>query len=425
MNQTISREDAQYALDIVKTICAQVGPGLPGTVQERERAGMLKMELQAHLGAENVTVEEFTVAPGAFTGSERMSALFILAAVLLNLAAGFLFGRFPAGAAAAAAMTAAVFSILPVLLFIFQFIRAGEIIDPLFKQKTSVNVIGTLRRPGTQTVKRLLILGGHHDSAWEDTWLRLLGYGFYLASATLFLGMIAMPVMSIIQLAGVISDNAAVVHAGTLGRVMLVYPLAPAILFSFFWHRAVKSGGIVPGAVDNLAASALTVAMCRFLVENPASIPEDTEIRFISFGSEEAGLRGSRRYVERHLDVLKRLDARLLNYEMVAHPEIAILTSDKNGIVGHDPEMVKSVVTAAQRARVPYRLQAASLGTATDAAPFSQAGLKATTLIPFKFPQQFVGFYHQRRDGPEKVTIEPLFNVLKLTLEWIEQKKAP
>jgi len=55
-----------------------------------------------------------------------------------------------------------------------------------------------------------------------------------------------------------------------------------------------------PGAADNLSACALAVALCGFLLRNPSYIPVDTEIRFISFGSEEAGLRGSRRYVERH-----------------------------------------------------------------------------------------------------------------------------
>ena len=56
-----------------------------------------------------------------------------------------------------------------------------------------------------------------------------------------------------------------------------------------------------PGAADNLSAYALAVALCGFLLRNSSYIPVDTEIRFISFGSEEAGLRGSRRYVERHL----------------------------------------------------------------------------------------------------------------------------
>ena len=95
-------------------------------------------------------------------------------------------------------------------------------------------------------------------------------------------------------------------------------------------------------------------------------------------------MRGSRRYVQRHLDELKRLDVRLLNYETIAHPEIAILTSETNGTVKNSPEMVKSVVAAAQRAGVPYKVQPATLGTANDAGPFSRAGLKATTLLGFK-----------------------------------------
>jgi len=69
---------------------------------------------------------------------------------------------------------------------------------------------------------------------------------------------------------------------------------------------------------------------------------------------------------------------------MIAHPEITILTSDVHGTVKNSPEMVNSVVAAAKRAGVPYRVQPAFLGTAGDAGPFSRAGLKATTLNPFK-----------------------------------------
>jgi aminopeptidase YwaD len=186
-----------------------------------------------------------------------------------------------------------------------------------------------------------------------------------------------------------------------------------------FFNRGRKNGGTVPGAADNLSACALAVATCRFLVKNPCYIPADTEIRFISFGAEEAGVRGSRRYVERHLDELKRLDARLLNFETVAHPEIVILTSDSNGTVKNSPEMVKSVVAAAERAGVPYQVKPSFFGAGSDAGPFSQAGLKATTLFPFVLSQDMVAFYHQKSDGPEILPIEPLLNVLKLTFEWV------
>jgi aminopeptidase YwaD len=186
-----------------------------------------------------------------------------------------------------------------------------------------------------------------------------------------------------------------------------------------FFNMGRKNGGTVPGAADNLSASALAVAMCRFLVYNPSYIPSDTEIRFISFGSEEAGLRGSRRYVESHLEELKRLDARLLNFETIAHPEIGIMSSDVGGIK-NCPAMVNSVAAAAERAGVPYKVKPYPAGGgASDAGPFSKAGLKAATLLPFKMPQQIVGFYHQKWDRPEVLTKEPLLNVMKLTLEWV------
>jgi hypothetical protein len=440
MPETITADDAQYAFELVKTICTEVGPGLPGSSQEGERAAILKGELESHLGAGNAAVEGFTVAPWAGLVAMRLSALFMLVAALLNIS----IGHFRGVPLWLTAMAALAFSILSPLPFIVQDVLGFELLDSLVKKKQSGNVIGTLRKPGTGNAERLLILSGHHDSAAEITWLRLLGdvkrfflrsgphdgasgkgwlclldYGFYLLTGTLVIGFITILAMSIIQLTGVITGNASTVRLGTLGWVLLAYPLVPSMVFALFFCLERTDGGTVPGAVDNLSGSALAVAMCRFLVKNPAYIPPNTEIRFISFGSEEAGLRGSRRYVERHLDELKRLDARLLNFEMVAHPEIPIYTSDVNGTVKNSPEMVESAIAAAKRAGVPYTTKSASLGVATDAGPFSRAGLKATTLLPFKVPQQQIALYHQKWDGPEVLTIEPLLNVLKLAFEWV------
>lgn len=416
MAEIITNNDAHYAYDIVKTICTEVGPGLPGSSQERERAAIIKKELESHLGAENVVVEEFTVAPGAFLGSLPIIAIFTLLAALLNIS----IGRFLGISSWVPAIAALVFSVISVLTFILEYILYFEFVDPFFKKKQSVNVVGTLRKPGTQNVKRLLILSGHHDSALENTWIRFLRYGFYVTIPTVCIGIIAMLAMSIIQLTGLITANVDIVRSGTLGWGMLIYPIVPSVIFAMFFTRRGKNGGTVPGAADNLSASALSVALCRFLVQNPSYIPADMEIRFVSFGSEEAGLRGSRRYVERHLDELKRLNARLLNFETVAHPEIAILTSDVNGTVQNSPEMVKSVVAAAERARVPYKVKSYPAGGGgSDAGSFTQAGLKAVTLLPFKMPQQIVAFYHQKWDRPEILTIEPLLNVLKLAFEWV------
>src|SRR5512146_1612949 len=198
MPELITSADAQYAFDIVKKICTEVGPGLPGTPQERERAGIIARELESHLGAENVAVEEFTLAPGALLGTQPMSALFTLLAALLNISTG----RFTGVSPWLTAVPALVLALIPLLLFIFEFYLGFELVDPLLTKKQSVNVIGRLRKPGAQNVKRLLILSGHHDSAFEFTWLRLFKKFFILPYVTMFLGMITVLGASIIQLAG-------------------------------------------------------------------------------------------------------------------------------------------------------------------------------------------------------------------------------
>jgi len=415
MPEIITNSDASYALNFVKKICRDVGPGLPGSPQEGERADIIQKELESHLGTDNVTSEEFTFAPDAFLSSYPLCGLFMLFAALLNISMGYLMGISPW----LTSIAALVFSILAPVLFIYEFVLSHELLDPLFRKKESINVIGTLRNPGSRIVEQLLIISGHHDSAPENTWLSFLGYGFFILLATFFIGYVIILVMSIIQLWGLITDNADMVRTGTLGWIMMAYPIIPAVIFALFFTRKGKDGGNVPGAADNLSACALSVAMCRFLVENPTYFPEDTEIRFISFGGEESGYRGSRRYVKRHLEELKRLDTRMLNIETIANPEFVILTSDINGTVKNSPEIVKSIVAAAERAGIPFKVKPATPGTANDSGPFSKAGLKAITLLGFKVPQQMVKFYHQKWDNPDILTIEPLLNVLKLTLDWV------
>jgi hypothetical protein len=439
MAETISRRDAEYALDIVKEICAEVGPGLAGSPQERARAAIIARKLESHLGAANVSIEEFPVAR-AFHGILSVGGLFVLVAALLNALIGRIAGV-PPWLTAAASLAFAILALVPLLL---ESIMYREFVDPLWRKHRSVNVIGALQGRGAGPVRRLLILGGHHDSAAEFTWLRVLGgvlrrmrrngqpdsarqrawmrpltVVFVILTATMYIGALVMVLVSAIQLVGVIAGNDGVVAAGTLGWLPLVYPVVPAIVIGVTYATGWRNGGNVPGAADNLAASAVTVAMFRFLVENPSYLPPETEIRFISFGSEEAGLRGSRRYVERHMEELKRLDARLLNFEVIAHPQLNILATDVTG-VRNDPAMVQSLVDAAVRAGVPHQAKGNPTGGGgSDAGAFTEAGLKAATVQPMKMPDQMFAFYHQRHDTPDVVTIEPLLNVLKLSLEWV------
>lgn len=416
MPQDISADDAQYTFNLIKRICTEVGPGIPASSQERARANVIKEELASHLGTGQVAMEEFSLAPGAFLGALPLSALLLLAAVLLNIS----IQQYTGISTWITTIGAFIFSLGAILVFVFEFIQYRELIDPLFIKGQSVNVIGTLRKPEATKVKRLLIISGHHDSAPENIWLRYLGIGMIFLSVIWFIALITVLIMSLIQLTGVITGNADITRFGTMGWVVLTFLITPALIYALFFTRHEKNGGSVPGAVDNLSACALAVTICRFLVRNPDLIPDEMEIRFITFGSEEAGLRGSRRYVECHLDELKNLDTRVLNIEMAAHPEIAILTTDVNNSVKNSPEMIKSVADAAERAGVPHVVKPYPPGSGgSDAGSFTQAGIKALTLLPFKMPEQMVAFYHQKWDSPEVLSVEPLLNVLKLALEWV------
>ena len=69
-------------------------------------------------------------------------------------------------------------------------------------------------------------------------------------------------------------------------------------VFAFFFSGGGRTGGRVPAAAATLSASALTVARARILRRQPELIPQRTEVRFLSFGCEEAGMRGAMRYVQ-------------------------------------------------------------------------------------------------------------------------------
>jgi NADH:ubiquinone oxidoreductase subunit K len=64
----------------------------------------------------------------------------MLIAVLLNIS----MGRFTGISPWTTAIAALVFSFLAVLLFILEFVIGFEVVDPFFKKKGSINVVGTL-----------------------------------------------------------------------------------------------------------------------------------------------------------------------------------------------------------------------------------------------------------------------------------------
>nr|MDO8114982.1 M28 family peptidase [Candidatus Sigynarchaeota archaeon] len=412
MNTLNIHEHAEYAYSIIKKICEEVGPGCPGSPQERARAMIVKDELEKVTN--NVAFENFTFAPNAFLGWYRLSGgLIIFSLVCFYLS---LLNTAPL----AFAILAFGVALLIFLIMEFEFLYSREFTDRFYKKRGSTNVIGRIGPKEGDETKRILIFSGHHDSALQFTWLRHLKSGFYV---TVMVTAVAVMVLVVSTAIHLISVAFSLIDAWNVSFVtVLSWTVFPAgIIFGMFFTERGHDGGRVPGAVDNLSGVTLAIAVARVLKAYPDIHPPYTEIRIISFGAEEASVRGSRAYVHRHLAELKDHDAVCINFESIVHPEIIIYKSDLNGSLKFDLKTVATVAEAAKQAGVPYSVKPFSFGGAgTDALSFGRAGLKATSLCSLKPRSDLLSFYHQEFDTPDKVNLVALQNVLQIVIEYLK-----
>jgi len=422
MSPEAVREAARFAYEGIKRICIEVGPGVPCSPQERARAEIVREEMEKTLGKGAVTMEEFTCAPRGFLGWFRGAVALMLISLLLHGLARQQTGAAAVGLSLAAFGAAAFILVLAGM----QFAVCREFIDVLLPSKTSVNVVGSIPPRDGQEVRKILIFSGHHDSAYQFTWARYFKIGYYAAVGIILWGVVAIALKTGIHLVGVALDLPGWVRFGSIGAPALLMPILPAAVLAFFFLGTGKDGGQVPGAADNLSGSMLAAAVGRLLKAYPEVVADHTEVRLISFGCEEAGMRGARRYVERHREELERTDAMVFNIETVMDTTVNIMRSDCNGLCRNSPEMVRSLVEAAEEAGVRYRVRPWPFGGAgSDAYPFSQAGIQAACVLPVRYPQQVIRFYHQPADNYDILTLEPFETVLKLALAWTRMRRAP
>jgi hypothetical protein len=189
----------------------------------------------------------------------------------------------------------------------------------LYPKLPSENIVGILRpksrrkpalgggfhrgrgKPGRREPNRILIFGGHHDSALQFNYLRYFKNGYFVAEGILILGVVFFAL-------GLLLRWIALAFSLPWDWLSTVFPLYMGIILPVsvfigvtFTERE-KNGGSVPGAIDNLSAVAILLMIGRVLKRHPELQPRDTEIRLISFGCEEAGTRGSRAYVRAHAE---------------------------------------------------------------------------------------------------------------------------
>jgi hypothetical protein len=427
MASLIEKTDLEYACEFIKRICVDIGPGSPCSRQERARAAAVKTEFEKV--TDEVREEPFTCAPDAFLQwFQFASALGVVSAVCFHLGllpyAPLFFTTLGLGLA-----------VFIFLILIFEFILAWEFIDGIYPKKASENIAGIIKpksasksvlapdpaRRGKQGPKRILIFGGHHDTALQFTYLRYLKNGYFVAEGILIIGVLVFA-------AGLLLRWLSLAFGWpwewlvTVLRWYTWIVLPVSVFIGFTFTERDKNGGSVPGAIDNLSAVSILLMIGRVLARHPEWQPADTEIRLLSFGSEEAGARGSRAYVRAHEAELKAADAVFINFESLYDPEIEIFTGDRNGTIRNSPDIVGALVQAAVDEQAPFRVSPFPFaGGGTDAMPFREKGIRAGCLFGMRVPSQMVRFYHQPSDNYDMVNPAALENALRIAVAYIRR----
>lgn len=297
---------------------------------------------------------------------------------------------------------AAGLGILNAILFLGHFVTYRHWLDFLFKKVPSWNVIGDIEP--TEMATSTVIVAGHIDSVKEFKWW------FKLKQNGAVLSVIA---GVLIALLGVYSLLSLFISANWFSYSWWLFVLLSPVLIVFYDMHGEQ---VVDGASDNLTGVALAVEMAKIF---SATKLKHTRLRLISFGSEEAALRGSHAYAQQHKQQLLQEKAFLFNLDSIKDIEhLTIATSETNTLVYYDKKSIKLVEDAFIATNIPYKKLALHVG-ASDGTSFHLAGLPVITVIGMD-SEKLDPIYHTRLDKVEAINPKALEAMKQVLIKFIE-----
>ena len=367
---------AAEAIDQSRHVIERFGPRAPGSPGER-KAQKYVAQCMAAMDADEVCSEDFRVASQAFMRFQTVTGWLLIA----SFAAYWV-----------SPMPALMFSVTGLIVTWFQFVRYRLLLDPLYPATSSMNVYA--RWAPEQEARRRIILNAHADAAYEwryhFRWPRafpwLLRYGLLGLPLAVLIDMIAVVVVITLP------SSSALFYLG-LTQVFLLPSFVLALFFTDF-------STAVPGANDNLSGVFTALGVVKALREGGVRFAH-TEIACLITGSEEAGLRGAKAWAARHASELDDYETVILTLDTLRDLEhMTVFNRDLNGTVQNDSAFSALVQASAKACGYAIPLASIPLGS-TDAAAFTQAGLKATALCAMDPAPAH--FYHTRRDTVESM----------------------
>ncbi len=384
--------------ELIFELVREVGPRPPGSVAEKKAAYWIMHKFGEY--TPEVKVEKFQTCPRALQNLID----FVVYSYLVSV---FLYFIQP------------IFSLLLpltslLILYLTRF-KGMEILDKFASKAESQNVIAIFKPVRENREARKLIFSGHHDSAYfmplfQKKYLRFIPLIIKTAIFGIF-SLIFISFFKFLVLEGFSFCNIKIFNY-SIYDLLIYVPLVGLGSALFFKFNTVTNVPVI-GANDNLSSIAVLIGLADALSRKKT---EKTEIWLVSFGSEEPGLKGSRRFVKKHIDELR--NSYLVNMEMVGKGDLIVLRAEKSVGAKHSSEAVKIVLEAAEKTNLKIKDSIIGFGD-TDASSFTRKGLKATTVMGVN--KNNIPFYaHTWEDKPENVEEKNLQETLKLCLSIIE-----
>jgi aminopeptidase YwaD len=389
-----------YMYSLIKKVIDEIGPR-PSCSEEEKRLGRLLVE-EWQPFCDKVEAETFTCSPTAFLGFIRFSVLLYFAAVVL-------YWFYPLASFILVAIGSS--------MVFFEFLRYREFIDFLFPSRQGENIMGTIGPRGEAT--RRVIVSAHMDSAYEFNFI------YYLRKATILvidLGMAGIAIALFGSLAKTIAYYYGFADAtafAVVGYIMIAF--TPIVGLFLFFHTYKP----VPGAMDDMAGIAVVAGLGKYLKEAQSRgewSPEKTEVVLLATSSEEAGLRGAKRYASKHVQEMKTTPTYGLFLDNIYdEKQLTVVNKEICTRATHDPDLIEMAQDAAANHKWPIAVRSIPIeGGGTDAAAFSVKGIPSVCLLCQDISQA-VPNYHTRNDTYEHIRPESLSVSLQLVLDMLKQ----
>ena len=394
----IAEKYTDYMYDLIDRVMKEIGPRESCSEEEKRCGRMFAAEIEPACDA--VETETFTCSPTAFLGFFPYLVLMFLAGVVLYF---FL------------PVLSSVLALIGLLVIFFEVVRYKELIDPIFSKRQGENVLGIVK-PSSEVKKRVYV-SAHFDSAYEfKLWYWMKSF----STVYMGIGILAILAMFGFGIARTVVQPVGL-PSGTVWWVLgfILVGFAPVVsLFAFFHTK-----DLVPGAMDDMAGIAVLAGLGKYFVDAKSSgdfYPSSTEVVLLGLSSEEAGLRGAKRFASQHLEESKKLETMGIFMDGIYDERHFTILSKEVWPGGKaDPQLVGLASEAASEVGFEARVGVLPLG-ATDASAFSIAGIPSVCMSLWD-TQRLVPHYHTRYDTIDKIRPISLAVALQTIIGMLER----